>query len=179
MRVFVAIKLSEELKSNIARFRQQYAALPVRWNRPEGLHVTMISPWEVGGSEMPGLIEHLNMLDAGRFDLFFDRLKMPVADIIKSNREGDMVWLYGPVSKPFLALKDALERILGFKFTRTRLQNHVTLARFERKHLSASKVKRIDEPVKWHQRVDSVVLFRSHASPDGATYETLAEFPLK
>ncbi len=179
MRIFIAIKLSEELREKVAHLRKQYGDLPVRWNRPDGLHVTLVPPWEMEESELPSLIERLKALDVVSFDLFFDRLKMPIADIIKSNRESDMFWLYGPASKPFLVLKDELEHILGLEVARSEFQNHVTLARFRRKDVSSSPVKRIDEQVNWRQPVRSIVLLRSRPDPAGAIYETLAEFPLK
>ena len=51
-RVFVAIPVPERVRLKIAAWQRAHADIPVRWTKPENLHITVIPPWYVNEDEI-------------------------------------------------------------------------------------------------------------------------------
>jgi 2'-5' RNA ligase len=72
MRVFIGIKIGEELQKKILEWEKYYKNLPVRWLAPENLHITLIPPWEENIIEKAkGKLESIKK---GKFEIVFDKI---------------------------------------------------------------------------------------------------------
>lgn len=172
-RLFVGIGISSALQEEIDVWtRGLHAKIPARWIAARNLHITLNAPWYA--ESIDDVIACLKeTIDIPPFDLRF------LSVLFGPNpRAPRLVWAQGRASGEMVHLKAALEKRLGIKSEKRPLLLHLTLARFRPEQFSSFPLKQLHERIEWKMRAESFRLYESHLTPDGAEYETLAEFDL-
>lgn len=183
MRVFIGIKLSDDVHEKIGKFLKpfQRIASPVRWVKPENVHITLKFIGDMTQDRCQTMIEKLPGLDypPGPFDL-------TLAGCGKFGRDRTMniFWIGMDRSEPLHHLYDTIENALAplgiAKETRP-FKPHLTVARNKRDFNFKSFYNLIDElRDKEIARfpVSSFQVIKSDLTPDGPIYTVLKEIAL-
>lgn len=183
MRLFIALPVQGAALEELSRLVERCAATdwPVRWARPDGLHVTLKFLGEVGPERVAPIAEMLGAAVArtgplpchpGEIGGFPD---LGRARVLWAGYEGE----------PALELlahrvEDGAQR-LGFAVEGRPFRVHVTLGRLrDGKRLSPEALGRLEAMTLRESFVaDRVVLYRSHPGPGGSRYESLESFTLE
>lgn len=176
-RIFVALPISPSLQKAIARWQKGHAAWPIRWAKPESLHITLIPPWWV---EDPRPVLSLLEGDTLKRCHLFDEFALTFHRVTfgPDPKRPRLIWAEGDVPPELLQLKRRLEEALQQPSEKRAFKLHLTLARFRPDSFPNFPAKALDEKIDWQEEVKSLALLESHLSPAGATYEQLAVFPL-
>ena len=183
VRLFVAVDVPDEVKTAVAEATRPWRdVVPgARWTRPEGWHVTL----KFLGWTWPRLVEDVGRAvgaAAGGSGPF----ETSVTDVgaLPSPRRARVLWvgLEDPGER-FAQMVKQLDHLLAthFKVETRAFTPHLTLARVNPpQDVRAVAAGPLGSPVSSPPFVvDRLVLYRSHLSPKGATYEPLAEAPLE
>lgn len=188
-RTFIAIDLPADVRSALSGLRShmsQQEAYPVRWVRPEGIHLTLSFLGDVDSALIPAISARLSDAAAksGPFTLSladvgaFPSLRRPRVFWVGLSGETDRLRLLHS------RVQGALSQV-GFAPERRRFDPHLTVGRIrqdsrpEEPRLAGDAFSRATTPVPAPPiPVDSIILFRSHLRPTGAEYERLHEAPL-
>lgn len=172
-RLFVGIGISPALQTEVGEWEQEFTKkIPARWIAVRNLHLTLVPPWYAESvDDVRALMK--DAIDIPSFDLRF------VSVLFGPNpRSPRLVWAQGRAPGEMVHLKAALEKRLKIKSEKRPLFLHLTLARFRPEQFSSFPLKRLHERIEWNMRAESFRLYESHLTPEGAEYETLAEFDL-
>lgn len=179
VRVFFAVELpanaKDELTGFIGQLKKRSKANPIRWSRPENLHVTLQFLAEVRSQHIPELIENVkaNIAEAvkhtkmkiGGIILFPNpfRPRVIVLDITPQDELAALSALIGQgIVKSSYAIEDRPFR------------GHLTIGRIKQpqgvdlRFLSEFKAPEIDEI-----EIGEVVLYRSEPQSEGSQYTVL------
>jgi RNA 2',3'-cyclic 3'-phosphodiesterase len=180
MRLFVGIPLSktvvDELNSLCVRLRAKAGNL--RWSAPESWHITLQFLGAAGRDEYACLIARLAEVRAPAFAVqlgalgFFDRTGVFFADVV--------------LTPELIALQQrvvgATEQC-GFVPEARPFHPHITLARSKREDrgrpLGQLQADVSAQPKFTSSAVREFLLYESHLSPAGSTYEVRARFTLE
>jgi len=188
LRLFVACELPAEMKEALSSLQEalrRRGTPPLRWVRPEGIHLTLKFLGSVPQDKVGAICEALApivqgipplTLSLGGVGTFGDRRGPRVLWV---SMEGDL--------EPLAQLQRRADRALeplGFPPERRAFSPHLTLARVP-DNVAASDRQRLKElaaaseaPAASAVTVREVNLMRSILGPSGAVYERLAAFPL-
>jgi len=189
MRAFIAVNIPMEVKGNlqeeISRLRTLIHGGPVRWVRPEGIHLTLKFLGEISNSSLVEIGQVLERevkrypfftLRVGGFGCFPNRRRPRVLWIGITEENGTLAQVQTVVEEKLVPL--------GFGKEGRPFHPHLTLGRVKRNipmsDLTQLK-KAVDEFVVGqigHFEVSELHLIRSILSPSGAEYSTLMEYPL-
>lgn len=185
MRLFVAVNLPEALRQELwaAGEAVRRGAPPVRWVRPEGIHVTLKFLGDVPEERVEELRVALGRAAAGLrpFDLIVEG-----AGVFPGPARPRVFWA-GIVPEPQLELlQHAVEREivpLGFPTEGRPFRPHLTLGRAE-KGGDAGGLRRAAERMAGMAfggaaRVETVDLMRSTLARGGASYAAVHRVPLE
>jgi 2'-5' RNA ligase len=172
-RVFVALPVSAELQAEVSRWTGRHRGLPVRWITGNNLHVTLVPPWAEENVERVRAALQTLEGSFGAFPLAFTRVRYG-----PTSRTPRLIWAEGEAPEQMFILKHALERTLAITPEGKTLLLHLTLARFRPEEFSSFPEQKLDDPLDWRETASSFVLMESRLARSGATYETLAAFPL-
>ncbi len=172
-RIFIALKISEELRSAITEHEAQWKDLPVRWIKGKNLHITIIPPWHV--QDPQPVIDLLKTVEGktGAVEMTFENVR-PGPD----PRNPRLIWTEGPTPPQLPKLKTGLEQLLKLRHEKRPFLLHLTLARFKPEDFKNFPNKKFQETVDWKETANTFVLMESKLSPSGADYTVLAEFKL-
>lgn len=185
MRVFVGIKLSEELVGRILewikRFQEssskyqtnsknQILNTQIRFIEPKNLHITLVPPWETDDWQIES--QKLKVVKFQPFEIRFERMEFG-----PDQNRPRMIWASGSAGEEIKELKKLIEIGLGKTAESREFRLHCTLARLKTADKSARYNTRLPQSIDWRQEVASFVLYQSHLLPQGADYKALAEFP--
>lgn len=172
-RLFVGIGISPGLQGQIGEWEQGFTKkIPARWVAPRNLHITLVPPWYAEA------VDDVSALLKGKIDIPPFDLRFLSVLFGPNPRAPRLVWAQGRASGEMVHLKAALEKRLGIKSEKRPLLLHLTLARFRPEQFSSFPLKQLHERIEWKMRAESFRLYESHLTPEGAEYETLAEFDL-
>jgi len=182
MRLFAGIPVSgtaaAELTAVLVRLRQ--TGWPVKWVRPEGLHLTVKFLGEVSEERLSALEGTLSGAAAGTGMLAF---RCTGLGAFPGLSRPTVLWA-GLDAEPALELMvDRVERgcaELGFPVEGHPYRPHVTLGRVrqgERLSPPATTVLEAEQPA-GNFTADALVLYRSHPGAGGSRFESLLTFPL-
>jgi 2'-5' RNA ligase len=148
--------------------------LPVRWIKPENLHLTLLPPWYT--SEAEKLIPRLSQADLKvlPFALSFQKVTFG-----PTSHRPRLIWAEGERNENLAELKTALEKALKRPTEKRDFLPHLTLARFHSQDFPRFPVKKLEENVSWILEVNSFRLMESHLKRSGAEYQVLAKIPLR
>jgi RNA 2',3'-cyclic 3'-phosphodiesterase len=184
-RLFIAIDLPETLRRHLTDHRTEIPN--VRWVARDNLHVTLRFLGDVSVELVPELVEGLNQIDAGCFELeirevaLFPNERRPrilaldVAPVTTASDE--LLVLHADVSA-------TLKKHMGLQMESWRFRPHVTLARMEdlrpgdaRQAATAARSILLDCPRRFS--VNSFVLYESRLGPGGPEYRPIRAFTLR
>ncbi|MEX2236625.1 MAG: RNA 2',3'-cyclic phosphodiesterase [Dehalococcoidia bacterium] len=187
LRLFIALELPEEMKLETRRFQERLRGridTPLRWVRPEGIHLTLKFLGAVEEARVPEIEAGLN-----RAAVTVQPMKVGLGEPgVFGGRRPRVVWIgLGGDLDRLGSLQRAVEREiapLGFPTEAREFNPHLTLARVpenaDRRSLAAipGLLQAIPGPNAVDARLATISLMRSEPRPGGARYTGLTEFPL-
>lgn len=165
MRVFVGVKSSKSLQNDVMLWQKKNQDLPLRFIKPENLHITLLPPWyEEDHSNSIKKIESMS----------FKSLRI-VFDKIKVNYKNQLIWIESTKTPAEMFV---LEKDLANKFGKggveSKFKVHITIAKFKNPR---SLEGLIFEQIKWEEKMDSITLFESVLGPKEASYKIIFSRP--
>lgn len=182
-RLFVAIKISEKLQAEIAKWKQGFPDLPVRWLLAENLHITLVPPWQE--TDIFKVKDDLKKIQnqIKPFEINFNKVSFGPKE-----RDPRLIWATGQAPGEIIKLERAVlealsqsqanKRPFTLHLTLARLDKLARLARFKPWQLSGFKNKNLDEKINWQDQVEGIELIESVLLPQGAKYITLGKIKL-
>jgi 2'-5' RNA ligase len=182
MRLFVGVPITEPALAEVAGLLDRLRATdwPVRWVRPEGIHLTLKFYGEVAPERLDVIEEAIRYAVAGTGPI---AMRLATLGAFPTTARPRILWL-GLEAPPALELlQHRLERggeEIGFPPEGAPFQPHVTLGRMREGHRL---------PPRWLEQngaldqvaflADKVVLYESVLTPDGPRYEPRLVLPLQ
>ena len=184
IRAFVAIRLSPETDEAVARFQASLRKLggDISWTRPASFHLTLrFLGNRVAPAEIQRMIDGLAPIAAATAPFM---VQAHGARAFPSLKRPRVIWIGltdGALAE--VALKvEALSVRCGFEPEERPFAPHLTIGRMR----NPSRDARLREALELAADLDfgssliaSMALYRSHLSPQGAKYETLATLPFE
>ncbi len=183
MRLFVAIPVSGEVAEALSRLldRWRSRSWPVKWARPEALHLTLKFLGQVSPERHSSLVDAVGDAVRGTPALAFSLAELGAFPGMSRAR---VLWAGLESEAALELLVHRIERAaagLGFPLEGKPYRPHVTLGRVrEGSHLPAEAIRALEE-----ERLPAagflsgeVLLYRSLTGPGGAHYDVQATFPL-
>lgn len=183
MRLFAAVPLPEEALAEAGAILEGFRATPwpVRWVRPDGLHITLKFFGEVVPERLDTIAEMLGFAVEGAPRL---RLSLTGAGVFPDLQRPRVVRLeLGGDSEGLELLQDRLERgglRIGFPPEGRPFQPHITLGRVKEGQRLPTGAAEILDAVGPRSGFEAsrVVLYESFQTPGGPTYDPRAEIVL-
>lgn len=173
-RVFVGIKVTDEIAEAFAGIQGAFAGLPARLIRPQDMHLTLVPPWQMQDQgQVEKFLEEV-LRDLQEFSVKFKRLSYG-----PTTERPRLAWVEGAPAVELGALKKVLGAALGMQDEHPSFIPHVTIARFserDRRLFLRHPIGR--ELALPPMPVVSVELFASPRE-GGAGYKVLRSFPLR
>ncbi len=154
-RVFVGIKLPEELTDAFLDMQSSLGSIPGKFIPPEDIHLTLVPPFET--ADLPFIEGTLKtaLQNTSKFKLRFLRLE-PGPD----KKRPRLAWVQCAASEELISLKKRLLKVLGLK-EKIPFVPHMTIVRFGKTNPKEAARYKIKRPVKFSVKVESVELFES------------------
>ena len=185
LRIFLAVPVEQDILDTLVKAvdRLRESRAPVRWVRPEGMHLTVKYLGDTDPEKLGPLIQAVGEV-CGEIEPF----PMSVSGIgaYPNMRRPRVVWagveeLSGTLLRLAEDVEDACAR-MGWPREKRKFSPHVTVGRVKGKiNISrlAQAVGKMDRNLWGSQTVDSLVLYSSELKPGGAVYERLHVFQLE
>ncbi|NOX63772.1 MAG: RNA 2',3'-cyclic phosphodiesterase [Chloroflexi bacterium] len=190
-RLFISVNLSPELlvamRALQNELKRRLADAPLRWVRPEGIHISLKFLGETEPARVQKIVRALEKT-VGTHDPF--EVGIGGLGCFPNNRRPNVLWV--GVTDPERALErlaadvDRSMVALGWKPERRAFTGHLTLARVkkyarpaERRELGRIFVESGLGQDMGRLRVNAIHLMRSELRRDGAVYTELAEISLR
>ena len=185
-RIFIAINLPEEIKKELEKYQSQWPELPIRWTKPENLHVTLAFLGYLSDEE---LVEVLRVTKevAQKHQPFSINLTKIIYGPPKK-MPPRMVWVEGAKSKDLANLQLDLEKSLvssgkiKFEPEERSFTCHITLGRiktWEFRQIEPEERPEVNEDISLSFDVNSIEVMESQLKRGGAEYTILESCPLK
>ncbi len=170
-RIFLALKISPQLQSEIKKWQDNFSCLPVRWVPLSNIHITILPPWQTSKEQIKKMQGRLKILasDSSTFNLHFYNISY--GPNLKNPR---LIWARGNVNNQLINLKEKAEKIFNQRLNKSFLP-HLTLARFRPNRFSSFPIKNLYEKINWTASFSSIKLIESILLPTGAKYITIFE----
>lgn len=185
MRTFVAVEIAESVRRRAAELVEllRAARADVKWVEPHNMHLTLKFLDEVPLEAIAGVSEAVQQAVASVEPLVFETRGAGAFPSIGRPRT---IWLgAGEGEDALVALQSAVDRALrklGFPKESRRYEPHLTLGRVRGGGPAVVELARLlrgqIEFDAGRSTIDQVVVFASHLSPQGPTYEALSRVPL-
>lgn len=160
-RVFIAINLPDGIRKKLAGYKERWPELPIRWTKPENLHITLDFIGQVTDEELLEVCKRTKEI-ADKHDVFEIKLtKICYGPLNKSPR---MVWA------------------IGEKIKKLNLSPHITLGRirkWEWQRIEPEERLSVEEEIDLSFPVDSIELMESVLKRGGPEYTILESYNLK
>ena len=171
-RIFIGIKLSEDLAGSFVDLQSALGELSGRFIPPEDIHLTLVPPFET--RDLPFVKSELKraLAETHRFKMRFLRLEYG-----PGKERPRLAWVLCSATKDLIALKKKLLHALGQK-EKVPFVPHMTVARFKKADAEKISHRAIKRPVRLSMQVESVELFES-PHKGGSGYEVLASIKLQ
>ena len=185
-RIFIAINLPENIKKKLAEYQNKWPELPIRWTRPDNIHITLAFLGYIKDEELLE-ISKITREAASRHISFFVNLNKicygPSGKIPPL-----MIWAVGEKSEEFASLKNDLDKLLsdsensGFSSEKREFFPHITLGRirkWEWQRIEPEERPKVDEEINLSFSVDSIEIMESVLKKGGPKYAILESSLLK
>ena len=185
-RIFIAINLPEGIRKKLLSYREKWPELPVRWARPENLHITLAFLGLRSDSELLGICRAAEsaVSETPPFTISLSKLiygppnkKLP-----------GMIWVIGEKSPEFSILRNSLEKSLAtssrvnFSPEHRVFSPHITLGRiriWEFRRVDPEERPDVEEEISLSFSVNSIEVMESRLRRGGPEYIVLESYPLK
>lgn len=177
-RVFLAIPVPEKAKRLIATWQRAHVHIPVRWIKPENLHITLVPPWYAAEDELYESVKAIERAAAGA---------MPFAVVFEKALWGPtggaprLIWAAGEPPQEFNNLRISIEGALfensGTGFIRKEMRPaklHLTLARLRPGY--TKNLPPLEDTVDWKFEINEILLMEPELKREGAEYAILQTF---
>lgn len=181
MRLFAGIPVPHPALSHVAAILQdmQARAWPVRWVRPEGLHLTLKFFGSVPEATAKALVPALASASDGRGPI---PLTCTILGSFPPGKRAKVIWLGVDGPGALELLQDAVERAcvpLGFPVEGRPFNPHITLGRVkDGDMLPAHALESVKAEPDIPFLAEELVLFQSHPGRGGSVYHELHTFSL-
>ena len=183
MRIFIGLKLDKNVQDEIEKFLKPFKKLssPIRWVKPQNIHITLKFIGEVPGEKYSQMEENLT---AATFNTGPFNLTLAGCGKFGKKESLNILWTgIAPNQKLehiYNTIEDTLEKSGIEKETRP-FKPHITVGRNKKNFNFKSFFKIIEEkkdlPIT-EFTVDGFQLFKSRLTPSGPVYSILKEIPL-
>lgn len=180
-RIFIAINLPDDIKKKLIDFQKKWAYLPMRWTKPENIHITLVFIGYATNEQVAEIRRVAREIAKKRQQFIVQFKKICLGPPGQPSR---MIWLEGEKSKELADLKNNLENVLldsknsGYNHRETReFHPHITLGRFKYPQSRAAAPK-IDTEFSESFVVKSVEVMESVLKRSGAEYAALESVDL-
>lgn len=170
-RVFVGIKVTEEIADACLKMQARLGDLPAKFIPTDDIHLTLLPPWEMTDQSYVEDVLRQALEPVEKFTLKFRRLAYG-PDIMRPT----LLWIECEQPNELVVLKKSLLRAFGV-IDHLPFLPHITLARFSSDVTDIIKLRPVDRPLPMSMPVRSIELF---ASPHngGSGYRVLASMPI-
>ena len=184
IRAFVAVELSDQVKTHIAAAIEQLRSEQInnlRLVRPEGVHLTLKFLGDIDADRVPAVAEAMSQVAAWHTPF---GLMLGATGVFPNANRARVLWIGVDGDLELLRLlqagiEDALTAI-GFSPERRGFNPHLTIGRMhhrasrpDRSH-AATALSSLDLPEDQPIAVNAISLMKSTLRPDGAIYERIA-----
>jgi|SRR3989344_4207352 len=171
-RIFIGIKLPEELSDGIIGLQSAFGELPGRFIPPEDIHLTLVPPFETRDLPYVKGTLRATLGRVRKFKLHFSQLSYG-----PDKERPRLVWIECSATKEIISLKKKLLKVFNKK-EKIPFVPHMTIARFKKADSEKVGHRPIQRPVQFSMNVESIELFES---PDrgGTGYKVLASVKLQ
>jgi RNA 2',3'-cyclic 3'-phosphodiesterase len=169
VRLFIAIDIPLELQSALGKVQRENRSLPLRFVKPEDIHLTLKFLGDVPDERLEGIRQALSTV-------LFEPFTIATAGF---GTFAHALWLGVEPSEQLLHLQHDIERAcLPFApKDQKKFKAHLTLARFADAHLEHALRERFrEEMLDCSWSVVSFVLYESRLTPEGPVYTLLQAF---
>ena len=177
-RVFIAINLPEDVKKKLVEYQKKWPELPVRWTKPDNLHITLEFLGYVRDENLINVFETTEKM--AKKHKAFDVKLSKICYGPQNKKPPRMVWAVGERSEEFTSLKNDLDKALSISENRE-FSPHITLGRIRQwdwRRVEPEERPEIDEDVNLNFSVDSIEIMESQLKRGGAEYTILETVPL-
>lgn len=182
-RIFIAINLPSEVKRKLLSYQRQWQDLPVRWIKPDNLHITLVFIGYINDEELLEICKATHQV-AERHKAFNINLERVLLG--PPNRPPRMIWAEGEISKELARLRNDLEKTLldsagsGYNRREPRaFRPHITLARIKQREWKKLAPKpEIKQALAASILVGSIEVMESQLKKTGAEYSILESIKL-
>lgn len=184
-RIFIAINLPEDLKTNLANYKNYWPELPCCWTKKDNLHITLDFLGYLSDEEMLEMCDVAKNV-AKKHSPFSIRFNQIIYGPPKKNPPR-MVWVQGEKSSEISKLKNDLEKAIAasanLRFSPESLifSPHITLARIQAwqfRKMEPEEKPGINEEINLNFEVNSIEVMESELRRGGAEYIILESAPL-
>lgn len=184
MRAFVAVKISDAAREEVARLQEKLkmAGADVKWVEPENLHLTLKFLGETGEDRIGRLRQELQAVLQARASFTFT---LEGLGAFPRPEQARVVWVgTGEGKERLIELAREVEEICsrsGFPAEQRPFSPHLTIGRVRSGKLLpelAQQIQALPFRASSPTPADRVVLFRSTLSPRGPVYTPLREILL-
>lgn len=182
-RIFIAFPLEEGIKKKIVTWVETFKAthnIPVRWLKPENLHITLVPPFYVHDEELKMVKLLIAQTVHGVLPFEIEFQKVTYGPDPKRPR---LIWASAETPPDMQRLKNILEQTLvAAKLDiipeQRPLKVHLTLARFREESFSTFKIQELNEEVRWYGILSKIAIMESVFKLGGAEYYIINQYEL-
>jgi 2'-5' RNA ligase len=195
-RIFIAINLPKEIKEVLIQkikkieesfnfYKEEFSSGPIRWVKPDNLHLTLAFLGYVKDEDLPKIIEMVKEISKKHSPFSVNFLKISYSE--PKHKIPRMIWIVCEKNKELFNLQEDLKKSLS-SFGITDLETerdflpHITLARIKKwefRKIDPEEVPEVDEILNLSFEVKSIEIMESHLKREGAEYTILESYPLK
>lgn len=185
IRSFLAFELAPDIKTQIETLSEELkdSNLPVRWVKPENIHLTLIFFGDVEENVIEDIKEKVNEAVKGMASV---KIRLKGVGVFPNLKRPRVVWvgLGGDIDR-LSDLRDNLQsklNALGFIPERRPFKPHLTLGRFKGRTSGTYEIKNILE--RYYETKSDIcylkefILFKSDLKPNGAEYTKICTWTL-
>ncbi|KPJ56560.1 hypothetical protein AMJ49_04595 [Parcubacteria bacterium DG_74_2] len=184
-RIFVAINLPEGIKKGISSYQDKWPELPVRWVKPENLHITLAFLGYLPDEELMEVFKITKEVAKKHNPFSINLTKICYGPPKKMPPR--MVWAEGEKSKGLAELQIDLENSLtgskvSFEPEKRAFKPHITFGRIRRwefRQIEPDERPEVNEDISLIFDVNSIEVMESQLKRGGAEYTILESFNLK
>lgn len=182
-RVFIAINLPNNIKKKLADFQSKWPELPIRWTKPENLHITLAFLGYLSDEEVAEVCKIAEDVASKNQPPSVNLNKICYGPPKKMPPR--MIWVAGEQSEELTKLKNDLDNALSVgpryqKETRP-YTPHITLGRirkWEFRQIEPEDRPEVETDLSLGFEVSSVEVMESKLKRGGAEYTVLISAPL-
>jgi 2'-5' RNA ligase len=196
-RIFIAINLPKEIKEVLIQkikkieesfnfYKDEFSfSGPLKWVKPDNLHLTLAFLGYVKDEDLPKIIEMVKEISKKHSPFSVNFLKIAYSE--PKHKIPRMIWVVCEKNKELFNLQEDLKKSLS-SFGITDLETerdflpHITLARIKKwefRKIDPEEVPEVDEILNLSFEVKSIEIMESHLKREGAEYTILESYPLK